>query len=88
MPTVTDSDLKELKDLINSRFDELDDKIQALDNRLNIYATKTDERLDNIKEGLTELRKQSEKQDNRLWVLISAMFLALLGLVFKMSFNA
>lgn len=87
MPTVTDNDLQELKDLINERFDKLDDQIQALDHRLSLYATKTDERLEAIKENLADLKKQSDKQDNRLWVLISAMFMALIGLLFKISLN-
>ncbi len=87
MPTVTDNDLQELKDLINERFDKLDDQIQALDHRLSLYATMTDERLEAIKENLADLKKQSDKQDNRLWVLISAMFMALIGLLFKISLN-
>lgn len=87
MATVTDTDLKELKDLINSRFDELNDKIQALDNRFNVYTAKNDERLDGIKESLVELKKQADKQDNRLWALFSAMFLALMGIIAKFAFN-
>lgn len=87
MPTVTENDLQELKDLINHRFDELDNNVQALDHRLSLYVTKTDERLEAIKENLADLKKQSDKQDNRLWVLISAMFMALIGLLFKIALN-
>jgi hypothetical protein len=46
-----------------------------------------DEKLGSISENMANLRKQSEKQDNRLWVLISGMFLALLGFVIKSSLN-
>ncbi|MFM7577479.1 MAG: hypothetical protein ACKO5Q_11155 [Microcystaceae cyanobacterium] len=87
MPTVTENDLQELKDLINHRFDELDNNVQALDHRLSLYVTKTDERVEAIKENLADLKKQSDKQDNRLWVLISAMFMALIGLLFKIALN-
>ena len=87
MPTVTENDLQELKDLINHRFDELDHHVQSLEHRLSLYVTKTDERLEAIKENLADLKKQSDKQDNRLWVLISAMFMALIGLLFKISLN-
>ncbi len=80
MSTITETDLKELKDLINNRFNELDKK-------LDIHITKTDERLNAINNNLTDLKKQTDKQDNRLWVLISAMFLALLGFVIKTSIN-
>ena len=72
MPTVTDSELKEIKDLIIE---------------VKINQARMDEKLESINENMTELRKQSEKQDNRLWVLISGMFLALLGFVIKSSLN-
>jgi predicted nuclease with TOPRIM domain len=72
MPTVTDSELKEIKDLI----------IEIKSNQARM-----DEKLGSISENMANLRKQSEKQDNRLWVLISGMFLALLGFVIKSSLN-
>jgi len=72
MPTVTDSELKEIKDLIIE---------------IKINQARMDEKLESISENMADLRKQSEKQDNRLWVLISAMFLALLGFVIKSSLN-
>jgi uncharacterized protein (UPF0305 family) len=81
MPTVTESELKELKELIL----DLKTDIQAIDKKLDIHIARTNERLDTLNQGLTDLKKQAEKQDNRLWVLISAMFLALLGFVLKMS---
>ena len=80
MATVTDTDLQEIKDLINNRFSELDKK-------LDLHIVRTDERLDSINQNLADLKKQSEKQDNRLWVLISGIFLALLGFVVKFSMN-
>ncbi len=72
MPTVTDSELKEIKDLIIE---------------IKINQARMDEKLESISENMADLRKQSEKQDNRLWVLISGMFLALLGFVIKSSLN-
>ncbi len=72
MPTVTDSELKEIKDLI----------IEIKSNQARM-----DEKLGSISENMADLRKQSEKQDNRLWVLVSGMFLALLGFVIKLSLN-
>ena len=73
MPTVTDSELKEIKDLIIE---------------IKINQARMDEKLGSISENMANLRKQSEKQDNRLWVLISGMFLALLGFVIKSSLNS
>ena len=72
MPTVTDSELKEIKDLIIE---------------IKINQARMDEKLASINDNMAELRKQSEKQDTRLWVLISGMFLALLGFVIKSSLN-
>lgn len=72
MATVTDSDLKELKEMIVD---------------LKLTQVKMSERLEAISETLTELKKQTDRQDNRLWVLISGMFLALLGFAIKTSIN-
>jgi hypothetical protein len=72
MPTVTDSELKEIKDLIIE---------------VKINQARMDEKLEAINDNMAELRKQSGKQDTRLWILISAMFLALLGFVIKSSLN-
>jgi uncharacterized protein (UPF0305 family) len=81
MPTVTESDFKELKDLIL----DLKTDIQTIDKKLDIHIVRTNERLDALNQGLPDLKKQSEKQDNRLWVLISAMFVAPLVFVLKTS---
>ena len=87
MATVTENELKELTDLINNRFNDLKDDIKAIDKKLDIYIAKTDERLNSIDQGLADLKRQSEKQDNRLWVLISGMCLALLGILAKFALN-
>ena len=87
MATVTENELRELTDLINNRFHDLKDDIKAIDKKLDIYIAKTDERLNSIDQGLADLKRQSEKQDNRLWVLISGMCLALLGILAKFALN-
>lgn len=116
MTAFTESDIQELKDLINGqsnrinqRFDEIDRKfdeiredIHGLDKRLTVIETrleewkpaidkipdlaKADEKLDYVKETIADLKKQSEKQDNRLWLLISGLFLTLLGAIAKILF--
>ncbi len=86
MTTVTENDLQTLKDLINNRFDELKGEIKTIDKKLDIYIAKTDERLDSIKQNLDDLKKQSEKQDNRLWILVSGLFLTMFGAVAKIVF--
>jgi flagellar capping protein FliD len=87
MATVTENELRELTDLINNRFNELKDDIKVIDKKLDIYIAKTDERLNSIDQGLADIKRQSEKQDNRLWALISGMCLALLGILAKFALN-
>jgi hypothetical protein len=62
-------------------------KINETVTEIKINQARMDEKLESISENMANLRKQSEKQDNRLWVLISGMFLALLGFVIKSSLN-
>ena len=87
MATVTENELRELTDLINNRFNELKDDIKVIDKKLDIYIAKTDEILNSIDQALADIKRQSEKQDNRLWVLISGMCLALLGILAKFALN-
>ncbi len=75
MSTITDSDLQELKDLIN-----------GLDKRIEVNQARTDEKLDAIEKNLSELKKQVDKQDSRLWVLVSGMFLVIMGALTKFAF--
>ncbi len=62
-------------------------KINETVTEIKINQARMDEKLESISENMADLKKQSEKQDNRLWVLISGMFLALLGFVIKSSLN-
>ena len=65
MATVTDTDLQELKDLINSRFEQLDrkidSKIDAVDKKLDIYIAKTEERLKGIERRLEVMESSVNK---------------------------
>jgi hypothetical protein len=86
MSTVTENDLRELKDLINQRFDSLDHRMGDLDKKLEIYMAKTDEKLTAITQNLEDIKKQSDKQDNRLWLLVTGLFLSLFGFFVKFAF--
>ena len=57
MPTVTDSDLKELKDLINNRFDKLEVRIQAME----VGQAKIESRLEEWKNSVQKIRDLAEK---------------------------
>lgn len=54
MSTVIDNDLRELKDLINSKFEQVDTKFNQVNDKLN------DMRVDiaTIKEGLNQVNKR------------------------------
>ena len=86
MPTVTDSEFKEIKDPITELKQNVA-KINKTLTEIKISQVRMDEKLESINDNMVELRKQSDKQDTRLWVLISGMFLALLGFAIKSSLN-
>ena len=86
MSAITKNEFKELKDLINQRFEELNGEQKAIDKKMDIYIAKTDEKLDSIQRNIDDLKKQSEKQDNRLWILVTGLFLTLMGAVAKIVF--
>ena len=86
MSTITENDIQELKDLINQRFDELNGELKTVDKKIDIYIAKTDEKLDSIQRNIDDLKKQSERQDNRLWILVTGLFLTLMGAVAKIVF--
>lgn len=76
MTTVTDSDIKELKDLLVG----LDKKIDAMDKKLDIYIAKTDERLKGIDSKLTQLDKRIDSVDTRLNTFMIG-FLSIIGIM-------
>jgi archaellum component FlaC len=96
MTTVTDSDLKELKEFLNGRFDKLEaqiQKIDALDKKLDIHIAKTDERLKGIDSKLTQLDKRIDSVDTRLNTfmigflsIIGIMVTGILGIIGKVVF--
>jgi CHASE3 domain sensor protein len=62
MSTVTESDLRELKDLINTRFSELDRKIDGIDKKLDIHIVRTDEQLKAINNTLAQMDKRTDQR--------------------------
>lgn len=89
-------------DPIDARFDKIDDYIHGLDKRLTVIETrlaewkpaiaplpelaKADEKLEYVREIITDLKKNSDKQDSRLWLLVSGLSFTLLGAIAKMPF--
>jgi predicted nuclease with TOPRIM domain len=71
MPAITESDLQEIKDILME---------------LKISQARMDEKLDAINNNVSDLKKQVDKQDNRLWVLVSGMFLVIIGALTKFAF--
>ncbi len=91
------TDIRELKELINSRFEQLDKKIEVgfvevkgeikrLDERINGVETRldsVDKRLDSVDKRLERLETS---QKNQIWALIGILGTALLGLTSKILF--
>ena len=81
--SVTSDKEQQLLDAITS----IDKQIQAMDKKLDIYIARTDEKLNglskelqtsnnNTEQQLKEIKEQIKSQDNRLWLMISGLFLA------------
>jgi peptidoglycan hydrolase CwlO-like protein len=93
MSTITDNDLKELKDLINSKFDTIDRKLEIISNdiielKIDVATIKTEvnalnKRLDDTQ---SNMNKRVDGVEARLNILISVMFTGLLGIIAKLVF--
>ena len=82
MNTTSDTDIEELKELINSQFNSL----QIGQTRMEEQVRAIDKPLDSIDQRLDRLEGRLEKQDNRFWALVGGAFLALFGLLAKLAF--
>jgi hypothetical protein len=71
MTTVTESDIKELKDLINSRFDEVKQELNGIDKRLTVI----ENRLEDWKPSMSKIPDLAEKVgDLKNWKQIGLVF--------------
>jgi hypothetical protein len=100
MTQATDTDIREIRDLLVG----LDKKIDGVDKKLDIHIARTEEQfksidvrfssidvqLADIKKStdtqLADMRLQMRSQDNRLWTFVAAIFLAGFGIIAKQSF--
>jgi septal ring factor EnvC (AmiA/AmiB activator) len=71
MTQVTDTDIRELKDLITG----LDKKIDGIDQKIDDL--KADVRVMDTR--LTEVEKKIDKQDARLWAFVGVLFTIAFG---------
>ena len=77
---IIETDLVEILNKLDGRFDKLDNKIEKIDNRLNNLEVgqaqiKTD--VENIKKEISELKTS---QKNQIWALIILAFTAVVSL--------
>ncbi|MGI0482558.1 hypothetical protein ACN4EE_17465 [Geminocystis sp. CENA526] len=56
MSTITDNDLKELKDLINSKFEQFDRKFEQMGSKINQLNEKIDNRYQLLDSKLNDMR--------------------------------
>jgi tetrahydromethanopterin S-methyltransferase subunit G len=94
MTALTEADLRELKDLINNKFEQLDRKIETIDKKLDIYIATNDEKLNAINQRLDKMDKRLENLEistrNQIWALIGILgttLLTIAGKVFLFSSN-
>ena len=92
MTTVTESDIKELKDLIiafredtNNRFTTIDNKFNAIDNRLTVIETRLDEwrtsiaKISDLAEKVGELKNWRQIGLFFVTAFISSIFSGTIG---------
>jgi uncharacterized protein YpuA (DUF1002 family) len=82
MTQATDTDIREVRDLILA----LDKKLDAQDKKFDVFAAKTEEKLSSIDQRLERLEKRVDTQDARLWGFLGLIVTALLGLLAKLAF--
>ena len=61
MTTVTENDIRELKDLINSRFNELDKKVEVNTAVINEKLSSINGRLDTMQASINKIPELAEK---------------------------
>jgi hypothetical protein len=82
MTQATDTDMKEIRDLFLS-----------LDKKMDVYIAQSTEQLKGLGTQIVDLRTdvsdikiQLRAQDTRLWSFVTALVLALVGLLAKLAF--
>jgi hypothetical protein len=75
MTQATDTDIKEIRDLL-----------LGLDKKLDIHIATNDERLKSIDAQLIDIKLQQRSQDNRLWTFIATLFVVAIGTIAKLTF--
>ncbi len=89
MSTVTDNDLKELKDLINNRFDEIKQEFNGIDKRLTVIETRMDEwrpsisKISDLADVKADIRNIDKRLDefNSRFNIMTLGFLSIIGVL-------
>jgi archaellum component FlaC len=66
MSTVTDNDLRELKDLINSKFEQVDRKIESLNEKIDNKFDKIFDELTTVKVEIATIKEGQNGLEKRL----------------------
>jgi hypothetical protein len=100
MTQATDTDIREIRDLLLG----LDKKIDGVDKKLDVHIAKieeqfksldiqisdlkrnTDTKLTNIKTAITDIRLLLRAHYSRLWTFVGTLFAAVLGFLPKFAF--
>ena len=87
-----ESDLKEILERIEKRFDKIDERFEKLDNKVDERFEKLDNKVDNIDKRLIKVETKLDStvddikeikgiQKTQIWALISILFAAVTGLL-------
>ncbi len=82
----TNTDVKELRDLILGMDKKMDVFIARTDERFNSIETQITDFKKNTDTQLTDIKAQLKNQGARIWTLMVSSVVALLGLLAKVAF--
>jgi peptidoglycan hydrolase CwlO-like protein len=88
MTTVSETDLKELRDLIDNRFEQLNSKINKLNGKvdeLKISVAKLETKVNGVEQHLTSIERRVNSQTNWFIGLFSILVAGLLGILGKIT---
>lgn len=90
MTALTETDITELKELINTRFEQLYKKMEIGFIEIKGEIKRLDERINGIEKLLNTMDKRLEKvetsQKNQIWTLIGVLTTTIIGLTTRLFF--
>jgi cell division septum initiation protein DivIVA len=88
MTAVSETDIKELQELINNRFEQLNSDTKQLDGKIDeikVSVAKLEVKVNSVEQHLTSIERQVNSQTNWFIGLFSILVSGLLGILGKIA---